>query len=168
MFKTYRKFLFVRDPLERVISAYRDKFEHNGDRNFFIHAKTMAQLYRNKTERDFKLQPITFPEFIRYILSGHYDRHWGSYNGLCSPCVVRYDYIGKFDTFTEDSINILGELYNMTKIAAQNIVSAVHQNPYGKTNSSRIDQYLNQLSATDIEKLKSKYADDYNLFQFET
>lgn len=29
--KTYKKFLFVRDPLERLVSAYRNEFEYNAD-----------------------------------------------------------------------------------------------------------------------------------------
>eukprot|EP01060_Flectonema_neradi_P011416 TRINITY_DN1849_c0_g1_i2.p1 TRINITY_DN1849_c0_g1~~TRINITY_DN1849_c0_g1_i2.p1 ORF type:complete len:502 (+),score=73.19 TRINITY_DN1849_c0_g1_i2:45-1550(+) len=53
---TWRKVLFLRDPVERLLSCYLDKFMKNGGENF-------GALYgRNRTPGS-----VTFPEFVSFV-----------------------------------------------------------------------------------------------------
>ena len=50
---------------------------------------------------------ITFDEFVRYIIheknsSGNLNRHWETYDKICSPCSIPYKKIGFLETMDED------------------------------------------------------------------
>ena len=64
--RTYLKFLFVRDPLERLLSAYEDKFVDSPDVHYTRYYKKMVEYFRSTVDlrSDGKL---TFRKFIHYI-----------------------------------------------------------------------------------------------------
>ena len=72
LMKSY-KFMFVREPFERLLSAYRDKFVFTRPVN-----RHLLEIYGRKIVRDFRPNAtqhalrtghdVTFPEFIEYIL----------------------------------------------------------------------------------------------------
>ena len=49
---------------------------------------------------------ITFSGFVDYLIGKPYkitaDPHFLPFQGVCDPCVVRYDYYGNFKTFDAD------------------------------------------------------------------
>ena len=55
---------------------------------------------------------ISFPQFMEF-LAGPDDsvevrnEHWLSFHRLCSPCDVKYDFLGKYETLKEDSEAVL-------------------------------------------------------------
>ena len=97
MLKTYFKFLFVREPFERLLSAYLNKF-YSGDPVFHDgFGKQIIKLYRPGGKPEDK--NITFDEFLNYVLhigNGYWNEHWQTYDKLCHPCWVHYDFIGRF------------------------------------------------------------------------
>ncbi|KAL9964630.1 hypothetical protein ACROYT_G028294 [Oculina patagonica] len=72
MLKTYFKFTFVREPFERLLSAYKDKFLHPrqfvaGNRRILeSHGREILKHFRpNSSQRSFEeLNDITFREFV--------------------------------------------------------------------------------------------------------
>ena len=66
---TYFKFIVVRDPLKRFLSAYKDKFEKRG------HAALLFNLYKtfiNKVNGISDVhsdRTISFPEFTKYVIN---------------------------------------------------------------------------------------------------
>ncbi|XP_065889066.1 carbohydrate sulfotransferase 9-like isoform X2 [Dysidea avara] len=104
--ESYFKFVMTRNPLERILSAYRNKFEnHPISRNLsrrFDEAKIeMIKINRpdmytkwERSGRTLKVFP-TFNEFIHYLGSHSYydlDPHFRPLQYICHPCVFHYDF----------------------------------------------------------------------------
>ena len=124
----YFKFVLVRNPLERLFSAYRDKiirvslstladdeplfndlrksiFQHNHPLEYeqwAEHVKTHGSLEVSLTLR-------TFGDVINYFTAEprknhiHYNEHFQPVLELCQPCLVRYDYYGNFNSYSDDA-----------------------------------------------------------------
>ena len=97
--KTYFKFITVRHPFDRLVSAYKDKLGAMAGRYLGgLHARRIKQRYRavNVTTGHRPGGRVTFAEFIRYVLDTepqNLDVHWRDYGRLCDPCRVHYDYV---------------------------------------------------------------------------
>ena len=112
--KNYFKFIFVRHPLDRLLSAYNSKF--NTTKWFKkIYMRSYGPLIMQKfSSRNITGIPdnITFEEFLRYIAGAPRDklnRHWAPYFELCTFCdpTWRYDFIGKYEAMTEEANYLL-------------------------------------------------------------
>ncbi|XP_066277442.1 carbohydrate sulfotransferase 9-like [Branchiostoma lanceolatum] len=107
---TYNKLMVVRDPLERLASAWLDKFINNPRRFSYIkrfQQKTVFKSgFRNRRpagRTSNGVPPIPFRDFIRSIIDKIYlDVHWEPFFSLCAPCQVEYDFIAHTDTLVED------------------------------------------------------------------
>ena len=93
----YLSFIIVRDPFERLLSAYCDKIENVRD-NFYD---------KVRCEMNEETCRPSFGEFVDFItgesiLGNSLDEHWTPYFSFCSPCIVSYDVIMKFETLIED------------------------------------------------------------------
>ena len=168
--KHYFKFMIVRHPLERLLSAYRDKFTSVNEHNAHFHFK-----YGRKIIRKFRYRPsrkslkyghdVTFPEFIKYIISldnkiEEYNPHWGSYTQLCYPAHIHYDFIGKFETLNKDTKYIL----HMIDPA----VCPLHfpELSHKSTSNHLIQTYYRNISHADILKLYNIFRNDFLLYQY--
>ena len=162
------KFVFVRHPIERLVSAYRDKFESRHDRFHKRYGRKILKMFRtNATKKELSRgSDVTFPEFIQYVLGGNNNPHWSTYIDGCCLCQLNYDYIGKFETFTNDSIHVLNEVFNMTLWEAANFLPAFHVNPSGRTDSTYFDHYISQLSTDDVSKLNAHFKWDFQMFDY--
>ncbi|XP_068695244.1 carbohydrate sulfotransferase 11-like isoform X3 [Montipora foliosa] len=109
--QTYFKFVFVREPFERLLSAYQDKFVETPDIHYM-------ERYATKIKDNFKHymytdrssdKELTFKKFIYYITSIGFnnDRHWATYESLCLPCDIQYDFIGHFNDMQEEARHVL-------------------------------------------------------------
>ena len=103
--KTYFKFLFVREPLHRLLSAYKDKFMRRNRTSSKNARKQIVKAYR---PQDYKPSyndiDITFAEFIQYFSNDvPQNQHWRQYEKLCHRCVINYDFIGHLETLENDA-----------------------------------------------------------------
>ena len=98
--KDYYKFLIVRNPYERLISAYTDKFNNVPDRSYYhtTYGKTIIRLFRKNATREALKQgnDVTFPEFISFVIYQwkrrlRFDEHWKPITDTCLPCSIRWD-----------------------------------------------------------------------------
>ena len=151
--RTYFKFLVVRNPLDRLVSAYRDKFEsgvHNGH-----FRRRAAQIMKDIKPAD-KNMNITFQDFITCIKI-YKNMHWELYERLCQPCFINYDYVAKFETMDEDSQTILKHLglgdVQLPKLHTQH----------------RVDyhQYLQQLDSEHLRSVADYVATDAKMFGYD-
>ncbi|XP_045604616.1 carbohydrate sulfotransferase 11 isoform X3 [Procambarus clarkii] len=166
---TYKKFMFVRHPFDRVLSAYKDKLENfDKESAYNFHkqvGKKIEKKYRNTTMS--QGHNITFSEFIRFISEPGWgsteqrNEHWISMHEICNPCGVEYDFIGKYETIKEDSNYVLDWL------GVKDVVDGFPSSdrPF---HARRYDpKYFNQLDQKAKLEFFSKYLADFLAFNYD-
>ena len=123
--KRIHAFMFARDPYSRLWSAYVDKFYlpdfwRSIGPGIVTRFRADASVDRKACGND-----VTFPEFIKYVVhalsqGNKLNEHFNSIFKQCSPCHIRFDVIGKLETFQKDSEYIFNnfDLKNMSKIVS--------------------------------------------------
>lgn len=164
--QSYYKFLFVREPFERLLSAYKDKFTRKTN---------VWKKYAKKVKRSVGLRlgtnsstiadngEITFQEFITYLIDvnskgGRFNEHWRHYDSLCHPCNINFDYIGHYETLEDDAP------YVLHKMAVDQFVSfpPVH---FTSTKDD-LQRYYSKLPREDIIRLQRIYRRDFEMFGY--
>ena len=98
------RFCFVRNPLDRLISAYNDKIV-NSSGPFF-------EKYRRQIREFNRVEKIEFSDFVEWIDSipdNKRDIHWRSQSNYLLTKYVNYDFIGKFECFENDIQVVIDE-----------------------------------------------------------
>ena len=143
--RTYTKFMFVRDPLERLLSAYRDR----------------------RPRSWFKTNPVTFSNFLENILDTSDDdlniHHYPFYK-MCRPCLMKYDFIGLLSEF-EGTMRMILQKAGAEK-AVNVILPSRNKTGYQERTSLLLQNYLRNVSKTIIERIYQRYYLDYYLFGF--
>ncbi|KAM8784142.1 carbohydrate sulfotransferase 13 [Rhynchonycteris naso] len=115
--RAYLAFLFVREPFERLASAYHNKLARPASAVF-------QRRYGTRIVRRLRPRPrpdalarghdVRFTEFLAYLLDPRtrreepFNEHWERAHALCHPCRLHYDVVGKFETLAEDAAFVLG------------------------------------------------------------
>ena len=112
----YTKFLVVRHPFTRLVSSYQDKIK-NPKANKHIQDNILQNLSPNQQN---KHAPYPyFQDFIEKVLDKdwkHYkDRNWQTFDSICQPCHVKYDYVLKLESIESELLPILTKLSSRTK-----------------------------------------------------
>lgn len=176
------KFLFVRHPFLRLLSAYKDKMEPNGsyerlhansdvstlyfwrDRlgidiiRTFHGEKTALRMKQNRNE-----YKMTFLEFVRYLVEypehlSTQDRHWKPMHQLCYPCDIKYEFIANFETIETDS-----------EFIRRLVKAELPEKNKHATNSSNLDyafSYYNTIPKHLKLRLYERYKYDFMLFGY--
>ncbi|XP_071333935.1 carbohydrate sulfotransferase 12-like isoform X2 [Trachinotus anak] len=118
--KHYTKFLFVRDPFVRLISAFRDKFLRSNNYYYQNYARDILRLYGNQPDPPETVEEafasgmhLSFYNFIQYLLDPLTEKeqplepHWRQMHRLCHPCLIEYDFVGHQETLQEDAEQLL-------------------------------------------------------------
>ncbi|KAM9816741.1 carbohydrate sulfotransferase 8 [Neosynchiropus ocellatus] len=168
--ESYTKVIFVREPLERIVSAYRDKFENPNNYYHSLFGKPIISKYRVNASRAALSSGsgVTFQEFVQYLLDVHrpvgMDIHWEQVNQLCNPCHIDYDFIGKFENMEEESnflLRLAGAPRNLT------LPSFKDRNPNDKRTSTQITKkYFSQVSTLERQRVYDFYYMDYLMFNY--
>lgn len=111
------KFMFVREPFERLLSGYADKLYSPNAAYWNFIGRYIVTNFREKPS-NLSLEcghDITFEEFVKYFIysqntNEHRDAHFVPSFEHCRPCEIQYDYVGKMETFKEDTFQIMKEL----------------------------------------------------------
>lgn len=160
--ESYTKFVFVRDPLSRILSGYKDKFVDHHNVVFSKMARFIIKSYR--TDPGLNTFPnVTFTEFIRYLVDkeGHRSNvHWKPIHNQNYPCEIEYDVIGRLEDAHEDIPYVLKRLgiYDLTDYG---------KGPPKKPNNDLIKQYYSQLPVDLLHKLYKLYEPDFLLFGYD-
>ncbi|KAM4601851.1 carbohydrate sulfotransferase 10 [Polymixia lowei] len=175
---TYFKFFIVRDPFERLISAFKDKFVKNPRfEPWYKHdiAPAIIRKYRKShRDNDHAGAGLRFEDFVRYLgdAEGHrrMDRqfgehiiHWVTYAELCAPCEIHYSVVGHHETLEQDAPHIL-------RAAGIDGLVAYPAIPPGITryNRTKVEHYFSGISKRDIRRLYARYQGDFHLFGYPT
>lgn len=162
--KEYTLFLIARNPFERLLSAYRNKFSDN-----LPSSKYFQSRYGRQIIKKYRATPTTddldsganvsFSEFISFILNEGTDtnEHWTPIFDLCLPCTLNYTFIGHYETLLEDAKTILD------MVGAPTMVFPVTRGGHTK---DRLREYFQQLSIFTIQHLYKLYLADFKLFDY--
>ncbi|XP_053134658.1 carbohydrate sulfotransferase 14 [Hemicordylus capensis] len=160
--KHYFKFIFVRDPMERLLSAYRNKFGEIKEYQLKYGVEIVKRYRKNpgKSTGD----DVTFSEFLRYLLDEEVERmneHWMPIYNLCQPCVISYDFIGSYERLNEDANYIL------ERVQAPSFVRfPERQSWYKPVTPESLHYYLCNSPKGLLKELLPKYILDFSLFAY--
>uniref|UniRef100_A0A147AZT0 Carbohydrate sulfotransferase n=1 Tax=Fundulus heteroclitus TaxID=8078 RepID=A0A147AZT0_FUNHE len=171
--KKYTKFLFVRDPFVRLISAYRNKFEMRNEDFYRRFAQVMLRRYANQptppasVDEAFALgvQP-SFSHFTQYLLDPQTERdapfneHWRQVYRLCHPCQIQYDFVGHLETAEEDAEHLLRLL------RVDNVVD-FPSSQRNLTESSWETDWFGAVAVEARRQLYKLYEPDFRLFGYD-
>lgn len=161
MLKNSFTFLFVRDPMERVLSAYKDKFVK--DNKYFHRAYGRDIIKRcrpNATKQALETgSGVTFPEFTKYLVETPMrNEHWQAFDKLCHPCAVNYDFIGRFETLFEDAHYLIKKAGIDDRVSSRSFRSS--------NTAADILHYYSQIPKQRIFQMAKIYESDYELFGY--
>ena len=169
----YFTFMFVREPLERLVSAYRDKLIV--DPGYHVDVDIVRQYRPHDYNASVKRYNVTFAEFVRYVLDQHaagqvLDRHWIPQNELCRVCKLRWDFIGHYETLLEDADYVVSKLKSRIMDVGQRgrVANVTFPTDSGHRKSSDfLQQMYASVPAAHVQALYKLYAVDYALFGFD-
>ncbi|XP_037783886.1 uncharacterized protein LOC119580056 isoform X2 [Penaeus monodon] len=105
----------------------------------------------------------TFLEFVQYVIdSKHEDEHWRTYYSHCSPCLMDYDFVLRFESLYEEGKQFLEYINRTSQVQPR------WDNPTsgGATNNEIVCSYYSQLPFELMQKLADKYENDFVLFEY--
>ncbi|TSK13340.1 Host cell factor 2 [Bagarius yarrelli] len=167
--KNYFKFMFVREPFERLVSAYRNKFTLRYNTSFHKRYGTrIVRRYRKNatSEAIHNGSDVKFTEFAEYLVDPATQReaplneHWQTVYALCHPCHIHYDLVGKYETLEEDADYVL----RLTGVA-----DSLRFPPYIKstrTTDQMVATFFNNISAVQQSQLYQLYKMDFLMFNY--
>ncbi|XP_053667015.1 carbohydrate sulfotransferase 13-like [Anopheles marshallii] len=107
-------FLIVREPFERLLSAYRNKLEGCRNKYYKLLGEQIVKKFRKSHPLKGAKAPHgpTFREFLQFLVShyrsgGRFDEHWSPVYSFCTPCSINFTLIAKMETFQRDSEYII-------------------------------------------------------------
>ena len=165
MMKSYFKFLFVREPFERILSAYTDKFFSYDPAFYSLWGPDIAPTrYVSGAETSYK-SIITFEEFVNFVGRLHENdefrnEHWQTFDKLCHPCGIDYDFIGRFGNLEKE----VRHVFEISSLKHAN-VSLPEIKP-SKT-SSKIPFFYSQLSKQLLNRLIRIFREDSEMFEYD-
>ncbi|KAF4070924.1 hypothetical protein AMELA_G00279110 [Ameiurus melas] len=162
----YFKFMFVREPMARLLSAYRNKF---GEIKAYQHkygAEIIRRYRKGYSKNNLKVagDDVTFAEFVRYLLDEDPERmneHWMPIYNLCQPCAVQYNFIGSYERLESDAAYVLERIG-----APQHVQFPERQAWYKPVTKETLHYYLCTVPQKLLRELLPKYILDFSLFGY--
>ncbi|XP_007538120.1 carbohydrate sulfotransferase 14 [Erinaceus europaeus] len=159
----YFKFLFVRDPLDRLLSAYRNKFGEIREYQRRYGAEIVRR-YRVGAGPSPAGDDVTFPEFLSFLADEDPERmneHWMPVYHLCQPCAVRYDFVGSYERLEADANHVLEWVR-----APPHVRFPARQAWYRPTSPESLHYHLCSAPRALLQDVLPKYILDFSLFAY--
>ena len=171
LIQSYYKFIFVRNPFDRLLSAYRDKIqcgvreENCGQQQKHKkHGTAILKIFRQNVSASLleSGKSVTFQEFLRYVtenIKGRRDWHWTSYVKQYDLCALEFDFIGKVETLNADVNYVLSKLLP----GKNNELYFPHSNNRG----AKKHNYYESIDKKIIEKITKVFGNDFEAFNYQ-
>ena len=170
--QNYFKFMFVRHPFERLLSAYKNKFSERYSVYFQKKfGRKIIRRYRPEAKAESLVygNDVTFREFVTYVLDPRthvegLNEHWRQFYKLCHPCHLNYDVIGKYETLYPDASLVLDSAGVSDRVSFPTYPPTT-----GKKRPKTIDylrDFFATIPATELRDLKATYGLDFEFFGY--
>lgn len=107
------RFCFVRNPYERLISAYMSQVGNTWNQQYEWLKKDIKKHF-NYPHGDASEVLVSFGDFVRYLKVGpesvRRDGHFNVQTRVVQPDLIPYDMVGRFETFAQDFKRVLQHL----------------------------------------------------------
>lgn len=156
---SHKSFTFVRHPVDRLESAFRD---------FVTERRNPLHIYHTEQLRNFgcaeeRSEGDNFSAFLEYVEACHEasrirtDRHWRLQVDNIGWGRFQYDYIGKVETLEQDLRTFL-TMAGINKEATESVTNI-------RKNSSRITERI--ASRSQVDRIRALYAEDFEAFGYD-
>lgn len=146
------KFCFVRNPYTRILSAYLDRIKSNKPKK--------RQIIIQNANRYLSGEGLSFSEFVDAIVEQpimYMDIHWRVQYYQTFQEGIKYDFIGKFETFKKD----LGYAIEKTGIDFQKFYEEV------RPHATNAEEYIQKYYVPELaKKIYNKYRIDFEYFGY--
>ncbi|XP_022092879.1 carbohydrate sulfotransferase 11-like [Acanthaster planci] len=166
--ETYKKAVFVREPINRLLSAWMSKFRDDPkdqERWEKYFGQKIVKRYRKSPPQSSKWLNITFMEFAQFVTdygpSCEIDtitNHFVPQNEICHPCHINYQFIGHFENLVVEGP------YFLRWISADHLVSFPRFQPSAAGRSLKDE--LAVLPLRILDGLSKLYKRDYEMFGY--
>ncbi|XP_062547930.1 carbohydrate sulfotransferase 11 [Armigeres subalbatus] len=172
-------FLIVREPFERLVSAYRNKLEGCRNKYYKLLGEQIVKRFRKKLKESSK--PVshkypkgpTFREFLEFLVAhyksgGRFDEHWSPVYSFCTPCSINFTLIAKVETFQRDSEYIIRqaglESLLLNKLPRSRLRSITNRAVSNTKNLT--PRYFSQIDERLLTEVLEIYQLDFELFGY--
>ncbi len=180
--RDYFKFLVVRHPFDRLVSAYIDKVEYQRNTSepfpmFVKHADhivkalntTRAKLYKKSRKGKLNVFTANQEEFF-YLVANYYnlwfkEKHWQTYHELCQPCAMHYDAVVRLETVDQDLPGILSRLPNPDGDTLP-VTNTIRYKP-GFQYNDKMSKAFESVDLDTVRGLMEVYKKDFELFGYQ-
>ena len=159
--QSYYKFLFVREPFERLLSAYENKFVKRQWPWRYIWKYEKA-IYNKFSDVDPSAGwNVTFKRFVYFLndFGFNLDEHWAPYGRLCFPCDIEYDFIGHFKDMPEEAAYVLKKTGMDKEVIFPEFVTH-------NTTDKLLQKYA-PVPREKIAELAKAFEEDFEMFNFD-
>ncbi|XP_054265111.1 carbohydrate sulfotransferase 11-like [Macrosteles quadrilineatus] len=163
---TSLSFLIARDPLHRLLSAYRNKIERVHSQYYKRLARAIIVRFRGKLPKEDHIGP-TFEEFVRYVTESHgrADEHWAPIYQFCTPCSLNFTVIAKMETLSRDQQYIINKA-GISDILTPGRMQAQNRANEGPRTSELVAKYYSKLNRELVHRLVHMYTMDFEMFGY--
>ncbi len=162
-----KTFLFIRDPAERLASAYRDKIarseDEGGEASFEPERKRIFDWCVSAGLKDGSDTDISFIDFLNFCSTADLsilNIHWAPQSDICWQNLLRHTHIYDYRNFEFGVTHLLKDLGLPSDWIASNLRKRTNATTGGKTKAD-----LAEVSTPLREKLTARYSDDYRLLE---
>lgn len=177
VFKNSLRFIVVRHPFARLLSAYRDKIERPKPKPFTPYFKDLqkAIILKYRPEGSNNTSPTpTFSEFVDYIIDStehlktakDWEENvvcWSPFWSQCGVCSTDYQVVIKLETMDDDE-QFLAHMADLKEI--QNVHEWRNLKRTSVSSSVLLPKYYGSITKAQIYKLYERYKIDFDLFGY--
>jgi len=169
--RRYKKFFFVRNPIDRLISAYRNKLDKK-----YAYTSYFRERFGKPITRKYRKNPpnaslsdgddATFEEFFLYLADlknfKGFNEHWQLQYDLCQPCSIHYDFIGHYENVQKESDYVLKNLIEENEMK----FPEAKKKGCNDCTRRRMKEYMRQLPKNLVKSVIKVFARDFEIFGY--
>lgn len=152
------RFAFVRNPYDRMFSAWKSKIANPGDMQYAKLRNDIREAFGYPAGAAGTTPVVAFADFVRFVVDSEnpdvvFDGHWNLQTRVLVQDLIAYDVIGRFETFVDDLTGILRSLHAPERVLAlaSEVTNATTQLPLAVAYDRRLADLVYRYYLPDFE-----------------